>query len=679
MSTTLPLPTATATATKTATKAISPSTTKLPEVGSERRGDEEEEKENEAAMEGQIPTHDLPKQRRRSTTFFMRLRRRRNNKNNDIEENDKIALEQTTRLWELVSDREWDKASRRASRCPGETFVWNTPTTATTTSSSSVLLMLPLHHALLNKAPLDVIRSLVVQNPNALVRCDSFGMTPLHVACQAGLSLEIVELLVSSSSTTTTTTTPTTRSNTVEEDEESVPVQRSAEWLDSCGRTPLHLACASHALRMNVIQYLLQQAPDAATCVDAKGFLPADYVGPHPHQKRILRDLDRGIDYWQATPTTTTSPTTRITNRLVHYIQQRQWNELRLLLQGRLDQEDMIQAAQRWIVVRNQRYLPVHLACQEQAPVDIVTMLLQLKDATMISCQECNMLPLHLACQYGAPSRTVEALIRANPKATLVVDDHGLLPLHLACTEGASLDTLTLLLNSGKNNGDGPAMKRRDLRGFTPLDYARNSRHPHRNAMCDLLQKSPSPTTQRPTQKQQGSIPPQVHEKEEEDSSSVQQQEKQTQQQQPALDGKRRSVVDEGVAPCTQPLRSSILSQSPLSRRESFGLQARKNSQSSREEDIQNDDDDNDDSKNNKKEVNVVAMMAPIVLSPKDILPNEEEEEEEEGTFVVEDESKDKKSKKSKKKKKRRKSTKKKEKRRRSSLPLEEQEPQLDV
>lgn len=345
-----------------------------------------------------------------------------------------------TRLVELLNDRDWKGVMWRLQKSPKETMVW---------TMASKIVMLPLHWALLSKAPYAVVARLVRKNPNARRRKDSLGMTPLHVACHAGVSLPIVQLLA----------------NDAHNDSESGCL---CEERDVNGRTALHVACASHALRLDVISYLLTLHPSAATEVDQKGLLPADYIGPHPHEALVRTELERGKDYWLAGEDHT---------ELVQCILERDWDSVMDVLSD--------EAAAEWVFVEGHRFLPLHLACREQPPLEVTEALVSANpNALSRPCQEHGMLPLHLACQYGATTRSVMALLESCPEAASVRDTHGLVPLHLACTEGASWETVHELFSCVAEFS-----QCRDRRGWTPLDYARASRHPHAHRIVELFQQ----------------------------------------------------------------------------------------------------------------------------------------------------------------------------------------------
>jgi len=302
-------------------------------------------------------------------------------------------------------------------------------------------MLLPLHMALLRKAPLNLIQGLVEKNPLAVKQVDSFGMMPLHLACQSGLSLDVCRYL-------------------------SKQHPAACRHLDETERTPLHLACASHALRKDVIVFLLGEYPQAAHMKDGKGYTPEEYIGPHPHQSRLLQEMRRGTEYWDANSSDATE--------LSRCIVQRQWEKAS-------ERIHTTKEASRWVMVGGKRFLPLHLACRCKAPPSVVEALLEANPAALHTpCEKYNMIPLHMACQHGASHAVIQLLLTT--EAAKAADEHGLLPLHLACTEGLSVQVVEALLYAYPEGA-----LTRDAKGFTPLVYIQASKHPHGKQISSLL------------------------------------------------------------------------------------------------------------------------------------------------------------------------------------------------
>merc|ERR1711862_80403 len=72
-------------------------------------------------------------------------------------------------------------------------------------------------------------------------------------------------------------------------------------------------------------------------------------------------------------------------------------------------------------------------------------------------------LPIHEACIQNAPIEIICTLVNAYSEGVRSVDSFGRLPLHHACFHGASQDTLEVLLNAYPH-----AVDVQDIWGFIP-------------------------------------------------------------------------------------------------------------------------------------------------------------------------------------------------------------------
>jgi hypothetical protein len=73
---------------------------------------------------------------------------------------------------------------------------------------------------------------------------------------------------------------------------------------------------------------------------------------------------------------------------------------------------------------------PLNVAIHRDAPVEVVTALLEAyPDATTIPNYH-NELPCHLACLYGISSEGMKMLLRCNPDAVDVITEYGRTPMH---------------------------------------------------------------------------------------------------------------------------------------------------------------------------------------------------------------------------------------------------------
>ena len=114
--------------------------------------------------------------------------------------------------------------------------------------------------------------------------------------------------------------------------------------------------------------------------------------------------------------------------------------------------------------------LPLHVACASKAPLEVVSALLVAFPAAAEKPDTGGKLPLHLACERKAPPEVVSALLVAFPAAAEKPGMGGKLPLHLACEHNGwpeAVSVVSELLTAFKG-----ASEARDTAGKTPLDFA---------------------------------------------------------------------------------------------------------------------------------------------------------------------------------------------------------------
>ena len=136
--------------------------------------------------------------------------------------------------------------------------------------------------------------------------------------------------------------------------------------------------------------------------------------------------------------------------------------------------------------VNQKSLLPLHLACQNGAPISVIKTLLSAHPAAAKTKSEPNgLLPLHclfiviiassnnsataIATSFVPPNETtVSALLEAYPTAARVPDRNGKLPLHHACQSiGITEEVFTALLSTHPEGAYA-----RDFEGNFPINYA---------------------------------------------------------------------------------------------------------------------------------------------------------------------------------------------------------------
>ena len=141
-------------------------------------------------------------------------------------------------VWELAYHREWDALLGRLATDEGRGEA----------REEGVGGQLPLHDALCNGAPEEVVRAHLDAYPEGAGRTDNRGRLPLHVAICKKAPLEVVRALL-----------------------DAYP--QGAQTATSAGYLPLHWA-ASHSAPLEVVRALLDVHPQGAQTTDNDGSLP---------------------------------------------------------------------------------------------------------------------------------------------------------------------------------------------------------------------------------------------------------------------------------------------------------------------------------------------------------------------------------------------------------------------
>jgi hypothetical protein len=113
--------------------------------------------------------------------------------------------------------------------------------------------------------------------------------------------------------------------------------------------------------------------------------------------------------------------------------------------------------------------LPIHLACANGAPYDVIDLLLQVSpESCLMEDPHDGSLPLHIACRASDTALSViERLVTECPEVILAVDGGGRVPLHVAVLAQAPLPVIEYLLIQ-----EVESVVALDKDGKTPLDYA---------------------------------------------------------------------------------------------------------------------------------------------------------------------------------------------------------------
>lgn len=96
----------------------------------------------------------------------------------------------------------------------------------------------------------------------------------------------------------------------------------------------------------------------------------------------------------------------------------------------------------------NAERIPLHLACEKGAALEVVSALLAAHPAAVRTRDHWGSLSLHLAVQHGCSLEVVQALLAAWPGATRERDGQLRLPVHAACESDAAGDVVQTLVHA---------------------------------------------------------------------------------------------------------------------------------------------------------------------------------------------------------------------------------------
>ena len=106
--------------------------------------------------------------------------------------------------------------------------------------------------------------------------------------------------------------------------------------------------------------------------------------------------------------------------------------------------------------------LPIHIACKNNAPVEVLDLLLEDDAATLHIADYSGALPLHECCRENVEYGRVRFLVEQGGVGTLAARDHqGALPLHALCAStNPSLLTVQYLIQSFPESVSAPTVER---------------------------------------------------------------------------------------------------------------------------------------------------------------------------------------------------------------------------
>ena len=187
--------------------------------------------------------------------------------------------------------------------------------------------------------------------------------------------------------------------------------------------TPLHLVCKLHNPPEDIVQALVEAAPDAVSWTDTHGWLPLHHAcanGASPEALKLLIDAYPG---------------------------------------GKLQQD-------------NQKRTPLHFYATRNSdnPANMALNAELLSDSGAAELTDGGgMLPMHYACAYGTHPAVLQVLANAYPASLTAKENHGRTPAHLAMVNAhrdASPGVIRFLLEQDASK---ETINTRDKDGYLPL------------------------------------------------------------------------------------------------------------------------------------------------------------------------------------------------------------------
>ena len=267
-----------------------------------------------------------------------------------------------------------------------------------------------LHIACAFQSPLSIIRFLIHQELLLLEKLNSRnklqlpsihsrttkGLLPIHYACREQASLQVIQCLVNSAISSFGTT-----NNNEAADQQSSSGGLSVTTND--GWLPLHMACARKA-KTPVINFLLQKYPRAAHLSTHCGRYALHFACANRLEVSAVRAV------YLASPS------------VLQRHDKSEWNPLHVACAYSTLEVVAYLVDECWLdglKVRgggqDVQRLPLHLACSERQPLEIVVHLVLAYRAALHEADANRLLPIHAACKGGAPVEVVQFLISEWP------------------------------------------------------------------------------------------------------------------------------------------------------------------------------------------------------------------------------------------------------------------------
>ena len=299
---------------------------------------------------------------------------------------------------------------------------------------------LPLHIACLFKASSQVIQLLIQSYPQALRAKNNWGMLPIHIVC-ANISLEAPKIA----------------------SKKAVDEFTARRYLNNLYADTIS---DNHIIvweKDKIVEILIDGFPDSLniTSDNVEWSTPIEYVEKRfekGHERECLlallknkrqsvtmtnHDFNEGLGGLYNNEKIKFD-VSRERPLLYSYLKMKDWENVHN--RAKLEPEE----ASCWVTDKDYDngfpHLPIHLACSQAAPRDVIQALIEANREGLMSKGNHGFIPLHIACKMSLDDSIIHDLIQSCPETVSQKDEYGRIPLHLACKNKLSYSVVNALI-----------------------------------------------------------------------------------------------------------------------------------------------------------------------------------------------------------------------------------------
>jgi FOG: Ankyrin repeat len=331
---------------------------------------------------------------------------------------------------------------------------------------------LPIHIACLYRASPEVIQLLIQCYPEGVEHKNNWGMLPLHIVC-SNYSLEPPNIMASKLDNDFTTKAYLNKlyKESMEKEESPWDMEKVVEMLVKAFPQSVNIP-SDNVEWFTPLEYVTRNIQMGQGREEIMGILRK----AHEQQYQLISrgtTASASIGAGRSCDESSLSDS-RASNGngikafyiadcplLYTYISGKQWDRTIERL------EKAPEEASYWVVDKDYPRLPIHLACSNAAPKEVVESLLDAYPEACLAKDGSGSHPLHLACEKALGIEVVSLLLKKSRKAARVKDEIGRLPLHLACASGANSEVVKALVDAYPQS-----CYMKDYNGHTAFTYA---------------------------------------------------------------------------------------------------------------------------------------------------------------------------------------------------------------